>query len=147
MDLHLETINPSQFSSTSSTCFNLNVYLIFQVSKENLWNRWKKKHYLYTVCWEPKSNVLFVHDTQCCYYLLSVQSVNRLLSLKKLKHHQECGMVDPTKLRQKEVFFYSLKMKIMFPKDWDSSDISSTIRCSCKSLRLADSRWTRLIWK
>lgn len=38
-------------------------------------------------------------------------------------------------------------MKILFPKDWDSSDISSTIRCSCKSLRLADSRRTHSIWK
>lgn len=37
--------------------------------------------------------VLFVHDIQCCYYLFSVQSVNRLLLLKKLKHHLECGLL------------------------------------------------------
>lgn len=53
----------------------------------------KTKHYLYTVCWEPKSTVLFVHDIQCCYYLFSVQSVDRLLVLMKLKHHLECGIL------------------------------------------------------
>lgn len=51
------------------------------------------KHYLYNICWEPKSNVLFVHDTQCCYYLFSVQSVIRLLLLKKLKHRPKSGIL------------------------------------------------------
>lgn len=41
------------------------------------------KHYLYTLCREPKSNALFVHDIQCCYYLLSVQSMTKLLFIVK----------------------------------------------------------------
>lgn len=51
----------------------------------------KTKHYLYTVCWEPKSTVLFVHVIQCCYYLFSVQSVDRLLLLMMLKPRHERG--------------------------------------------------------
>lgn len=85
---------PSSPSPNISRCFNLNVYIIFKVFEE-IWNEWKTKHYLYTVYWEPKSTMLFVHDIQCCYYLFNVQSIVSLLVLMKLSATLNVGMLYP----------------------------------------------------
>lgn len=74
--------------------FKLNECIIFQGVWRILRKQWEQKHYLYTVCWAPKSTVLFVNDIQGCYYLFKVRFVYRLYSvLIQLQNSLECGVL------------------------------------------------------
>lgn len=85
----------------------------------------------------------FVHDIQCCYYLLSVQSTSRLL-LSKTPEHQTLVWGRLTRKLCQD-FLFGEDEDFVFEKepfeDWNGSDISSTVRCSSEQVLRLGGIW------